>query len=159
MPSDRDQRRRTPGGGVLPVEPKDPHAETIEAIARRAHDTERTAGATLTRVGETHDQVAALRVELGGRIGVLEERFNELAEQTARMDGKLDVLVDVSRERGQIHVAAVSAMVEVEKTGQLEAINERKAKAEYRRTIGLRAVAGVGAVWALVSAMILAGRC
>lgn len=131
----------------------------MQAIARRAHDTERTVGATLTRVGETIDRVDALRVELGGQIGVLDARLDALAEQAARMDGKLDVLVDVSRERGQIHVAAVSAMVEVEKTGQLAAINERKAKSEFRRTIGLRAVAGVGAVWALISAMILAGRC
>lgn len=154
MASDRDVRRRTPAGGVLV-----PSEDAIQAIARRQHDTMRDAASTLTQVGHTLDQVGALRVELGGRIDVLGERVSELAERTANMDGKLDVLVDVSRERGQIHVASVQATIEVEKTGQLATIAERKASGELRRTMVLKMATGVGAVWALVSAMILAGRC
>lgn len=161
MPSDRDHRRRTPGGGIQAGDPPhDEHAQdSIQAIARRQHDTMRTASSTLTQVGQTLDQVGALRVEVGGRIGVLEERVNELAERTANMDGKLDILVDVSRERRQVQVAAVAATIEVEKTGQLAKIEQSKAKDEFRRTMWLKVTLGVGAVWALISSLILAGKC
>lgn len=140
--------------------PKGEHAQdAIQEIARRQHDTMRTASSTLNQVGQTFDQVAALRVEFGGRIGVLDERVNELSERTANMDGKLDILVEVSKERRQIQVAAVTANIEVEKTGQLAKIDEAKAKSEFRRTMWLKVTLGVGAVWALVSSLILAGRC
>lgn len=155
MASDREQRRSlTPGAGVPASDP-----DTIRAIARRTHDTQKTADSTLTQVGHTLDTVSALRVELNGRIDVIDARVDELSKQTANMDGKLDILVEVSRERRQLNIAAVEAHIEVEKTGQLAAIGERKAKAEYWRTLGLKVTTGIGAVWALVSAMILAGRC
>lgn len=139
--------------------PSGEQAQAIEAIARRQHDTMRTASSTLTQVGQTLDQVGALRVELNGRIGVIDARVDELAERTANMDGKLDILVEVSRERRQLQVSAVTASIEVEKTGQIAKIDETRAKGEFWRTVGLKIVAGIGAVWALVSAMILAGRC
>lgn len=119
----------------------------------------RTASSTLTQVGETLDQVGALRVEFGGRIGVLDQRVHELGERTANMDGKLDILLEVSRERRQVQVAAVAATIEVEKTGQLAKIEESKAKGEFRRAMWLKVTLGVGAVWALISSLILAGRC
>lgn len=107
----------------------------------------------------TLDQVGELRKELGSRIDQLDARVDGLAVTSANIEGKLDILVDVSRERRAIQISAVQASIEVEKTGQLAAIAEGKAQGDFKRTVGLKVIAGIGAAWGLVSAMILAGRC
>lgn len=142
------QRGHTPASGVA----HEGSVETMQAIARRQHDTIRTAQTTLDSVGE-------LRTEFGGRIDQLDARVDDLSVASARVEGKLDILVEVSKERRILQVSAVQASIEVEKTGQLAKIGEGQARADFRRTVGLKIIAGIGAAWALLSAMILAGRC
>lgn len=68
----------------------------------------------------------------------------------ARMDGKVDILLDefaVARtERSQIRVSAVQASIEVEKTGQIAKVQEGVAVRADRRQLALKVLAFAGPV-------------
>lgn len=139
----------------MPVPPgSDDHLETMRLVARRAHDTQQTTQTTLDRVG-------ALRYELGQRIDQLDSQVGELAVSSARVEGKLDILVgSVSRSldaQSQVHISAVTARIEMEKTGQRALIDERKERMKLIRDVIIKVIAGVGVVWATIATVLAKG--
>lgn len=140
MPIERDPRRRTPAGGVKATSTED--ADTIH-LGRAVRDTQQT-------VRGAADRVEVLRQELGERVDKLDGKVDGLEISVARMDGKVDILLDefaVARnERSQIRVSAVQAVIDVEKTGQIAKVQEDVAVRADRRQLALKVLAFVGPI-------------
>lgn len=154
MPSDRDQRRRTPAGGVgARADPSD--VEDTNAFRRAVRDTQQAAN-------QASDRVGLLRTELGGRIDQLDAKVDNLALGAARVEGSLDVLTEELRAeratRAMIRLSSVQAEIEVEKTGEIAKLTEAAAVREHRRRWTIKAMAVVGPIITALIAL-LASRC
>lgn len=109
------------------------------------------------------DLVDLLRTELRGdardvhvRIDVLASRLAQVAADTAGLAGKLDVLLDehqADRQADRRELATVR--VEMVKAD----LGEVAARRAHRRRVTFRLLAGAGAVWSTVSALLLARGC
>lgn len=174
-PSERDVRRQTPPGGVS-AEPK-PGEEPLETmrLARAARDTSRI---VVDRVDGLRGEVNKRFVAVEQRFGVVEEQIGDLRQTTGEVVGKLDILVDELRsdrdERRQMRITDVQARIdvvktegmaaiEVNRTAQLAAISEKQKDNQLKRDAVMltvtKVLAGCGLVWALISSLIMAGRC
>ncbi len=171
-----------------PVETVPRSVETpVEAIDRRVKETNNAALTTIDRVEilrrETrediravHDKIAStdekvdavvkvvgdLRVEVGGQgvqnktiIGMLEEQkqFREREEHVKKTMRLAEIEVDTSRQLTDLELS--------KKAGEAK-IEEAKAAAALRRELikafVLKAIAGIGVVWAVISAVYMS-RC
>lgn len=157
--SERDHRKRTPAGGVRQLDDHhhDDPIETLRAVVRRSRDSEQAAKHTL-------DRVDGLRSELGRRIDSLDlkvdsvdGKVDELAVGHARIEGALEVLNGHLARRldaeSAVHVSARTARIEIEKTGELAKIDERKARNAWLRDIGLKILAAGGVLSWLATAL------
>ena len=174
---DRDRRRpRTPPVGVraqtaaplgndqtwdddvTPL-PDDPRL----AMARVDRRVKITGQAALDRFDLMRTEVAGNVRDLHLRVEVLSSRLAQVAESTAAVVGKLDVIMAdraVDRqETSVIHVETARAELEIRRSTKLAEVSENKARSAHRRQIMMRALAGVGAVWATVSTLLLARGC
>jgi hypothetical protein len=138
---------------ISPVGPDDP-VETMRILTRRSHDTQRNTETTL-------DRVDGLRIELGGRIDQLDAQIAEVAVGSARVEGKLDILVGaVSRSldaQSQGHISAITARIEMERTDQLASINARRERWKLAQNVIIKAIAGIGVAWAAIATAIAKG--
>lgn len=134
--------------------PSDEVTDALQ-IGRVVRDTQQT-------VRGTADRVDQLRGELGGRIDQLDAKVDKVELTSARVEGKVDILVDelevARRERSMIRVSSVQAAIEVEKTGEVAKITEAAAVRADRRQLLLKSVAVAGPVIAAALGL-LAGRC
>lgn len=150
-PPDR-KRTRSPALG-LPMSTT--AAGALETIGRQQRDTQQKVSSTLDRVGQLDERLTA-------RIDQLDAKVDEMAVSSARVEGKVDILVDTlhqdREERREIRVSKVQAVIEVEKTGEVAKINEAVAVRADRRQLLLKVVAAVGPIVAAL-ATLLATRC
>ncbi len=181
MSEDRDKRRqRTPPAGVraqtaAPAEerpswdddvtplPDDPRL----AIARVDRRVKITGQAALDRFDLMRTEIAVDVRDVHSRIDVLSSRLAQVAESTAALVGKLDVLMQdraVDRqETSSVRVETVRTELEIHKSQALAEVGEAKARGAHRRKIVLRVLGGVlagaSAVWATISTLLLARGC
>lgn len=145
-------------GDVTPL-PEDPR-EAWAAMNRRVKTTGRA----------SIDRVDLLRSEVGGDVREVNRRIDELSGQLAQVAAstgatvaKLDVIMadrQVQRqETSAVLVETTRAEIEIRKSRAIAEVDEGKARREYRRGIVLRVIAGVGAVWGTISALLLARGC
>jgi hypothetical protein len=145
-------------------------AATVHRINDRTKEVLVSSRQTADRV----DKISAGFHVMGQRVNEIADQVGELQRSTGNLEGKLDVLVTVigedRRERRELHVEAVKARIDVaheaavteiqvHKTDQLAAINERGARSAHRRRLALRAVATVAAGLSVLEAVLLSGRC
>jgi len=176
----KDRRRPTPYAGVPTrvVEAWEgrrfdtPPAGVPIAAGDTLHKIDRRVKLTAQAMQNTFDSVGELRREMDVKVDRIDVKVDALAsdladvrESTGRHEGKLDVmmagLADDREERHQrttMTVTAFTAGVEIDKTRALSAIEEQALRNAHRRQIVFRVLAGVGAVWALLSTIALA-RC
>lgn len=156
MPSERD-RSHTPGVGVVSGE-IDEDTVRRSPLGRAVRETQQT-------VRGAADRVEDLRRELGGRIDQLVDKVDRVEVTGARMEGKLDILCDelsvARRASSAIHVSAVTAQIEVEKTGEIAKVEEAAAGLKFKRARDLKIIAIVGSVATALATLttLLAGRC
>lgn len=148
-----DERSRTPGGGVVSGEIEE---DTIRRspLGRAVRDTQRTAQGTA-------DRVDSLRRELGGRIDQLDGKVDDLALTSARVEGQVGVLVDELKAARTIRVSAVSAAIEVEKTGEIAKVEDAADEKKFKRRRELKLMAIVGTLATTIATLVtlLASKC
>lgn len=157
---------------VTPPPSGDP-SDALDRIGHNVRLTARNAQATV-------DRVDGLRQEIGSRLARVEARIDQVAddvshgrETAARNEGKLDALIDVidaeRKSRAQYETAAAAALAASTEVTRSRALSQIEAEASDRaaqrtelteshrhwRAIALRILAGIGAVWAAVSAYLL----
>lgn len=114
-----------------------------QRLRRALRNTEDTARGT-------SDRVDILRKDLARRIDQLELRVAEISSASARVEGKVDVLVETTREdrneRRTLRMVSVQAEVELEKTGEIVRLNEAVAVRADRRKLALKALAVIGPI-------------
>jgi hypothetical protein len=97
------------------------------------------------------------------RIDVLSSRLAQVAESTAAVVGKLDVIMSdrvVDRqETSVVRVEMARTELEIRKSKALAEVGETRARSAYRRKIIMRVLAAVGTVWATISTLLLARGC
>ena len=179
MSEDRDKRRpRTPPVGVraqtaAPVDdslslswdhdvtplPDDPRL----AMARMDRRVKITGQAAIDRFDLMRTQVAGDVRDVHLRIDVLSSRLAQMAESTAAVVGKLDVLMQDREEISVVRLETARTELEIRKSRAIAEVGEDRAQRAHRRKIMLRvlagALAGVSAVWAAVSTLLLARGC
>lgn len=130
--------------------------------------------ATLDRVDDVSRRVEEVRDELRGDIGALGDKVSDLAERFASVDGKLEILVkdrEIDRaverqELSAVRVETVRADLEIHKSIRISEVQDDFSRRKHRRIVVrrvlsflLKVVAGGGAVWAAISATIMARGC
>lgn len=130
--------------------------EALAQIGRRQKLTQETSAGT-------HEQVQALRTELGSRIDQLDGRVDGMAVQSATVAGKMDVLIDVVNrsldEQSVIRVSRVTASIDLGKTSELAEIDERRARRAFPRELVFKVIAIVGPPLAAAIALLAQSRC
>ncbi len=143
---------------------------TREALAR-------VEGRVKTGNMNTLDRVDVVRMELGSRIKGLDQKFDEagrtLVEVMKRMmdltasasesEAKLDILLsDRATDRQEfstVRVETVRADLEVRKATVADVVDGRRSSRSLRNSLLVKLATLSLAVWSLISAMILAGKC
>jgi chromosome segregation ATPase len=122
---------------------------------------------TEDRVG----QISAGFHALESRVGEISSQVSDLQRSTGNLEGQLGILTEEIRddraERRQLRVTAMTAQIEVDRaaavteieiqrTGRLAALDERKERMAYRRQLALKiigaVIAGGATLWGLISA-------
>ncbi len=172
---ERDRwRPRTPPAGVraqtaAPLETNPDHDLTPLPHSTR-HAIAKVDGRVKSSTSNLGTQVAAVRVELredlekvDAKVDVLAGHVLTLSTSTAKMGGQLDILVadrTVDRETtSTIRTETTRTELKIHEAKELSALEEMKKRSDHRRFIVIKALAAVGMVWALISAMALAGKC
>jgi len=155
--------------GNTPVGIEPDTVETISKINRRVKATMATGQSTLDRVDDVRREMHSRIERLDGKVEELGAHVGDLRETTGTIVGKLDVLVDTlaedRRERAQHSMAKFSAFtaeVEVNKTRAMtdielqaedkrDQIEARKGWRKLGESVVYKVIAGIGAVWAVVS--------
>lgn len=175
--ADRDRRQRTPflgtphspGAAPTPVELSWDHEVTPlpdGAIQALQHVDGRVKRASQDQVSAIHQ----VRSEMQEGIKEVDRKVDELAGHVvslsvsqAQMVGKLDlVLEDRAADRqvgATLRVETVRSELKVRETGAIAAIEARRERGRFWRDIALRIFAGIAAVWAVVSGLMLTGKC
>jgi hypothetical protein len=121
----------------------------------------------------SQDQVSALhqvRSEMQDGIKEVDRKVDELAGHVvnlslsqAEMVGKLDLVLEdraVDRQAGAtIRVESVRSEIKVRETNQIAAIEARRERGKFWRDVALRVFAAIAALWAVVSGLMLSGKC
>ncbi len=144
----------------LPAEPR----SALAAVDRRVKSS---GHAALSRV-------ELLRVEVGNDIRDLDRKIDTVAtkaaaigETMAAVSAQLAILISdraVDRhEASTVRVEAVRTHLEITKSREIAEIADTSADRAMRRRVKLKyllgVLSGLSAVWALISALILAGKC
>ncbi len=144
----------------------------VEGIDRRVRETKNTTLTTLDRVerlrDETrteitriHDKMDAQGTKIDAVIMVVADMGREVGAQGGQNDIIIKMLEDEREVRSRVeHVITTTriAEVEVDKTRQIADINDTQDKRKFRRQVLLKVLAAVGALWAVVSTVLLT-RC
>lgn len=132
----------------------DDTADMRSPLGRAVRDTQRTV------VGAA-DRVESLRVELGGRIDVLDSKVDDIALSNARVEGQVGVLVDELQAARTIRVTAAQASIEIEKTGEIAKVEDGMAERKHRRDLAIKYATIAGSLAATGATLItlLASRC
>lgn len=174
MTDDRDRFRvKTPPAGVRaqtapPERDWDNDLTPLPQSTRAA--ISQVDGRVKTATSELGIQVAAVREELrrdvrhvDAKVDALATHLTELSADTAKMGGQLEILIgDRALERTETsttRVATVTSEIKIHEARELSAIEEAKKRRDHWRLVALKIIGGVSAVWALVSAMLLARGC
>lgn len=162
----------TPPPEEVPYDP----VQTLNRIGRRVKITAHNSQVTIDAVGLLRGEIDAKLERLDARISSLEGGVSGVREVGARNEGKLDTMLGVleaeRKSRQQYEAAAAAAFAattEVTRSRALSQIEgevsdrtaereERKERNRYRRELGLKILAAVAAIWAVISTIFLA-RC
>ncbi len=136
-------------------------------MARMDQRVKITGQAAIDRFDLMRAQVAGDVRDVHLRIDVLSSRLAQVAENAAAAVGKLDMLMSdraIDRqETSSVRFEIARTELEIHKSQALAEVSEAKARRAHRRKIVLRVLAGVlagvSAVWATVSTLILARGC
>lgn len=141
--------------------------DQLGRIGRRVKLTTRTTLAVL-------DLAGTMRRDFDGKLEGVGRELSELRAVMARNEGKLGILVDSleadRQARRQFDEAAVASLragveitrtralseIEIERTGAAAKLADRAERGKYWRDVGIRILAGVAAVWAVISTILLA---
>lgn len=168
-----------------PTEPPEDPAHALTRIGRRVRLTAENSQATLDRVDDLRRDLEARFARVESRIVQLVDGVASAREAGAMNTGKLDALMDVldaeRQSRAQYEAAAAAALAATTEVTRSRALSQIEAEASDRaaertertestrhsrevttervrahREIVLRIFAGIAAVWAALSAYLLA---
>jgi len=116
------------------------------------------------------DQVAEVRHELrrdirhvDAKVDKLASHLTELSTDTSKMGGQLEILVAdrviEMTETSTTRTATVTSDLKIREAREFSEIEERRKRRDHWRSVALKALAAIGSVWAVISAMALAGKC
>lgn len=172
----RDKRRpRTPPAGVRAqtATPADEPQSWDDEVTPLPEDPKRALAQVDRRVKTTGigliNQSDLLRAELNRRIDSLSDTVaqlsstvTQLSSTTAAAVARLDVVMadrQIERqESSAVLVETTRTELEIRKSRALAEVAEEAAQRGLRRVILLKAVAGVGAIWGTISALLLAAK-
>lgn len=161
--------------------------EAVLAIDRRSRETKNAALTTVDRVAdlrkETREDIHDLRERLGNtdeKVNTVIEVVGELRETVGKQGGQNELIIDMLKEQKaareqEVHVKTTARVaeieidrtraitnLEIEKVQQLAVVENDKKDKDLRRelikTLTLKIVAGIGVLWAFVSAIYMS-RC
>jgi hypothetical protein len=124
-------------------------AEPMAMMVRNARQTADVSAQTLDRVGQLKAAVM--------------DHLHRQDTDIAVVKGKLDVLLEelkvARRERSAIHVSAVQARIDVERTGEIARIDETAARRKHSRDLAIKIIAVVGPIVAAIISALAVGGC
>lgn len=165
MPDERDRRRLiTPPPGVRAQTASQTASESWEGHDSYTPVGDVDADGALERMGRRVKQTAQNSVTTLDRVASLEAKVESIvpmlmdALKAEREERQRYTAVSVASFQADMELDRSRAMaaLEMERNAAQAGIESRKAAAEYRRQLGLKILAGVAAVWALVSTIVLA---
>jgi hypothetical protein len=144
----------------LPAEPRG----ALAAVDRRVKSSGQAA---LSRVDQLRAEVAGDMRDLDRKIDTVSTKTAKIGETMAAVSAQLAILIAdraVDRQEASVvRVEAVRTNMEIRKSREITEIADASADRAMRRRVkmrlGLKILSGIGAVWGLVAAMILAGKC
>jgi len=147
-PDDEETAGDTPPWGTN-SESRRRAAEPMALMARSARQTADVTAKTLDRVGQLRHAVM--------------DHLHRQDTDIAVVKGKLDVLLEelkvARRERSAIHVSAVQARIDVERTGEIAKIDETAARRKHSRDLAIKIIAVVGPIVAAIISALAVGGC
>jgi len=162
---DRDRRRVIPppaGTATAPESwedetplPVDP-VESLHVIGRRVKVTAKNAQATLDEIGKLRGELDQMREAGARREGMVAEIKAQLDEERKERRAYTSVGVTAYAAAAELEVKRALAKLELEKAQAAAVITANAEQTAYRRGLVLKICAGIGAVWIVVSAILLA---
>lgn len=106
-----------------------------------------------TVLGELRQEVGKISGTVSGQIPLILDNFQTLREELqADRSAHRNLRVTAIQADIETSTAKAVATTEIDKTREITGITETQAKAQWRREMILKIVAGVGALWAVISA-------
>jgi hypothetical protein len=135
--------------------PVDPVA-SLHVIGRRVKITARNAQATLDELGKLRSELDEARAAGARREGKLEQVLATLEGERKERQQYTAVSVSAYQAAAEIEVKRALARIELERNQAAAVITANAEQTAYRRGLVLKIVAGIGAVWVVISAILLA---